>query len=330
MTLVPPSRARRGLGLLTIGVVGLLLAAPAAPAAADPAALHVVDLGTLAGACCSSAASINDRGDVVGSSTADANGFTSHAFLWRKGRMTDLGTLGGNYSAATDINNRGDVVGDSELYPGGPRHAFLWRDGRMRDLGTLGGGTSFATAINNRGEVVGLTGEGRAFLWRDGTMTDLGTLNGSGYARARDINDRGQVVGGSTLDGMNTLAVLWYRGTVRTLADFPAEAMAVNDHGQVVGIRFGNPAFLWSQGRIVDITPPPGAMFIEALGINNRGQVVGHTDSVAFVWQDGHLTPLPGLVRQGRANHINNRGQIVGESATSVEGFNPHAVLWTR
>jgi probable HAF family extracellular repeat protein len=48
-----------------------------------------------------------------------------HAFLWENGAMTDLGTLGGNYSVAVVINERGQVVGYS-LTASGEEHAFLW------------------------------------------------------------------------------------------------------------------------------------------------------------------------------------------------------------
>ena len=48
--------------------------------------LQIVDLGTLPGGVSSSAAAINDDGWVVGS--ADVGNATSHAFVWRNGRMT--------------------------------------------------------------------------------------------------------------------------------------------------------------------------------------------------------------------------------------------------
>lgn len=66
--------------------------------------LRIVDLGALEGDCCSSAAAINERGQVVGESN-------DQAFLWHRGHMIGLGDLGGNYSFAQDVNDRGSVVG---------------------------------------------------------------------------------------------------------------------------------------------------------------------------------------------------------------------------
>jgi uncharacterized membrane protein len=37
----------------------------------------------------------------------------THAFLWSNGTMTDLGTLGGNYSQGLSINLSGQVVGSA-------------------------------------------------------------------------------------------------------------------------------------------------------------------------------------------------------------------------
>ena len=68
-----------------------------------------------------------------------------HAFLWDRGQMTDLGTLGGESSYATAINDGGVVVGFSQIAHSRNSHAFIWRKGSgMKDLGTLGGDQSFA------------------------------------------------------------------------------------------------------------------------------------------------------------------------------------------
>src|SRR4051812_33522860 len=67
-----------------------------------------VDLGTLGRN--SEAWAINPASEVVGSSRTLAVGFETHAFLWKKGVMTDLGTLGGNASYAYGINPAGQVV----------------------------------------------------------------------------------------------------------------------------------------------------------------------------------------------------------------------------
>ena len=126
-----------------------------------------------------------------------------------QGTMTDLGTLGGEFSIAFGINGRGQVVGNSWTADG-VTHAFLWEKGTMTDLGTLGG-NSYARGINGRGQVVGASnttgGALHAVLWEKGTMTDLGTLGGERSclggenSRARGINVLGQVVGQSLAYG---------------------------------------------------------------------------------------------------------------------------------
>jgi probable HAF family extracellular repeat protein len=145
---------------------------------------RMVDLGTLGGATSVvgdvlapgglfqanvADLAINDRGDVVGTSETASGDL--HAFLWRDGRMRDLGTLGGPSSRAAAVNERGQVVGYSET-ASGDQHAFLWDRGRMTDLGALLGTTpagqpvwSRATAVNDRGQVVG-TATGGAALWQ--------------------------------------------------------------------------------------------------------------------------------------------------------------------
>ena len=96
--------------------------------------------------------SINERGQAVG---VYSPGGDAVAFLWKKGSLTNLGTLGGINSFATAINERGQIVGASFTAPDDFfRHAFLWQHGVMTDLG-LGGRHSVAYDMNNRGHIVG-------------------------------------------------------------------------------------------------------------------------------------------------------------------------------
>jgi len=70
------------------------------------AEFRVIDLGTLKGDATSSAAAINDFGEIVGESV-DSNRIP-HAFSYQNGRISDLST---NPSTAAAINNAGQIVG---------------------------------------------------------------------------------------------------------------------------------------------------------------------------------------------------------------------------
>ena len=140
-----------------------------------------------------------------------------HGFLWHRGSLQDLGTLGGDNSEAFWINDAGEVVGRADVSGSESHHAFIWRNGVMTDLGTLGDfPCSTAVAINSAEQTVGDTGVchvggGPPFLSEHGQhMVDLSKLVLPGsditLTDAVTINDRGEIGGMGVLPNGDTHA----------------------------------------------------------------------------------------------------------------------------
>ena len=320
-----------------LGVVTLACSqtpAPTAPgqsprAAAEPIVPYeAIDLGTLDGMVSAQATAINDIGQVVGWSE---NGGPAHAFLWQDGVMRDLGTLGGAYSRPTDINGLGQVVGQSTTAEG-RWHPFLWSGGTMTDLhpGAPNFNESVSPRINNSGQViwsdypVGVSDtrdRPHPFLWSNGVLTDLlGRAGG-----ALDINDRGQIVGSTTADG---LAYVWQNGTLQFLPSLggSARAYGINNRGQIIGSSQASPtighAVMWEDGRINDLGVLPGDSLSTSGAITPSGLVVGlslndiYAGGHPFHWRRGVLSPAsptfetdPLLVS---ITGVNARGTVAG------------------
>lgn len=287
----------------------------------------LTNLGTLPGGKNSSLEWISGNGLITGPSE---NGGTdpissnpeSHAVLWKRGQISDLGTLeGGNVSGPFAVNNRGQVVGFSTNgtadpfsfwyggLPGGTQtRAFVSQNGLMQDLGTLGGPDAGAFLVNERGQIGGISYTSSTpnsnngslcgpnvppqdpFLWEQGTMVDLGSLGGTcGYVNA--LNERGQLVGESTLAG--------------NLAYHP---------------------FLWDKRNsppLTDLGTFGGDNGL-ASWINNAGEIVGSADLQgnvihhAVLWHHGAMMDLGTVGNDpcSRGFAINSKGQVVGGSSS--------------
>lgn len=158
-------------------------------------------------------------------------------------------------------------------------------------------------------------------------VTDLGNLGRAGVT-VSDINDRGQVVGGSRTKSGGSRGFVWQNGSMRALGQGPfAGAAGINERGQIIGTSSSasidrQHAVLWEKGRMIDLLPLGGVT-----AINERGRILGFRYvpvtnglySTPVFWENGKTRNLlPG----GSASAINNRGQVVG---VKTDG---HAALW--
>jgi probable HAF family extracellular repeat protein len=330
----------------------------------------LTDLGALPGGYNSFSQAVNARGAVVGSAE---NGVTDpvlgiaefEAVLWQHGRITNLGTLGGNESLASDINDRGQVVGAAANAVADPAsmfgfatqtRPFLWKDGVMRDLDTLGGTDGVAFMMNKRGQIAGqfyvpgTTNIDSIFWDEDGNAVDIGSLGGTNSncptCGPWFMNNRGQVVGNSTLAGDAAHhGFVWGQETLTdlgTLGGNNSEANWINDSGLVVG-RADVPGslthhgFLWKHGLMTDLGVIGGDACSTAYAVNSSGVIVGDA-GICFVggraWlseNGGPMVDLNDLAVPGSGLHlqdarlINDQGEIVCTGV--LANGDRHAVL---
>jgi len=227
----------------------------------------------------SEARHVDERGHVAGS--AHSASFVFVPTIWAPDlSYVQLPGLGGGNGVIQDRNGWGDSVGyDMRSLLGTTWHAFDVRDGVVRDLGALPGHVgSLALATSVERVSVGSSGPvlgEHAVRWlADGTIEPL-ARRGTGGSMARDINDRGEIVGYGT--GRNgRFAILWLDGVGHSLEDLVdglagrrlLGAEGINERGDIVGY----------------VTPPGGGLMRPFLALRTDGghaAVIGPTPARA-------------------------------------------------
>lgn len=284
--------------------------------------------------------------------------WVDHAFVWKDGITTDLGTLlGGPSSFPVAINNLGLIVGQSQngsIDPltGAPElRAVLWQGGHVLDLRTLGGNASSTNAINDLGQVVGAATNATIDPFANAPQAacqvlETGLFPCSGFTFAYNA-----LFSNSTTE---TRAFLWQNGFMRdlgTLGGPDSAALINNAHGEVAGWSYtsfdANPStgvptvnpFLWSpeDGKMVDLGSL-GGTFGAPFFLNNRGQVVGVSNLSGdlivhpFLWSKSEgmkdLGTLGGTY--GHPDWINDAGEVVGFAKIAGVQNGGHAFLWRQ
>ncbi len=264
------------------------------------------------------------------------------ACLWdpATGRR-DLGSITGyeGPSYARGINSSGKVVGFSEDFSATFTRGFIWNStAGMQSLEPFSGWDySIAYAINDSGIVAGESWKGdalqqrRACIWDPASgVIDLDPTGIYDYSYARDINNAGKVIGGFDGGGF-----VWdFTNGMQSLEALGGEygkavPLAINNIGQIVGRTSVGPywspyhAYLWDPVEgILDLGTLGEDQWSVATGINDLGQVVGHSyssaDSVrAFIWDEENGMQELNLSLGGNRTlpqAINDSGQIVGYS----------------
>lgn len=178
--------------------------------------------------------------------------------------------------------------------------------------------------INNNGDIVGSylsDGFTQPMIWKNGVMTDLPTIAGNGAVVA--VNDNGQAVGYSN-----------------TRLSPPGE---MTEAGETVSSGVGRRAVFWdSGGKLLELSSLIKDGFVDAVGINQAGQIVGNAaaDSLyggksyskthAVLWHNRQINDLGTLGGNNSFSYaINDSGIVIGQSQTMNIGIS-HAFRWTK
>lgn len=329
-----------GRGLRVVGLSVTVLLAPAVHAQG----WDFMDLGSSMGGS-SHATGINNAGQVVGyASTSTTIGSPYSGFVYSNGTTTSIGPYAGYSTELYDINNSGVAVGGADNIAA----AYTYANGTMTPIPGAPP-LSWPVSINDAGQIAIVSaqmingGSNSSYLYSNGSLTNLGSLGG-GNTNAADINNLGQIAGGTYTAAGQQAAFLYAGGTMTNIGRLDGSRItiptAINDAGTIVGYSFDanentgyKYASIYTNGQWSHLIP--GNRSAVAYSINNSGAVVGDANGRGFLYSNGSyldLLTIPQVRAAGwtsmYARDINDLGQIVGWGNVQQGGtFANHAFL---
>lgn len=287
----------------------VLLVSILTPAWAQSAPIYSADFVSTA----ASGFSMNDAGDVVGTSYTDTGcGWQclppQETVVWRGGVRIVLPAVAfSSMIFPVMINAQGWVVGYAG-FPGTTTHAVVWKPVgggyEAIDIGNLPGkAISYASGIDNLGRVVGWSTthffppSGAPFLWTEaGGMVDL-SAQGFPLEAPTAISRGGAVA----------TAGYWYR---------------LGDPGSVVAMPPAPRGFLTGAGAVINDAGDQ-ARFLVTTGGQNLSYLFRFHHEAGGTWQQISSVPTGRLSRAGLGS-INDAGDITATVAsTGVIAFGP-------
>jgi probable HAF family extracellular repeat protein len=219
---------------------------------------------------------------------------------------------------------------------------------RVVDTGIADANHVYVRGMNDKGDLVGFRyhadfeEEAYVYDYSSRSVIDLPSA-GAGLtfqgSEASEINERGAIVGLTTVPGMNGWhGVRWDMNGGFELLPGIRLAYGIDRRGRIVGEDENSRAVMWVNGRIVDLGLPDIG---RAHSISDTGFVTGVRQDVnqAFLYRHGESEAIDVLNAESHvgmdAAAVNNFGEVVGSSgAEPVPGpfgefiYPTHAFLY--